>query len=440
MDMLGNRGWGFAGMETAGAHQAAAALLDPTRTLNAGDPGDKTLRNFRYQLLYGVILLAAASAGTWPYVALWCEHYEDFLCERQDGTFDGIQVKTRQPEDGYWKITDEPFVKTIGRFVDLNRGLRSRANRFHFVSNAKCDEVTPTNSDERRRGRCPRHLLEHVRAAGSSQTIVAPFKAVFDQIQAQCGCSADELFDVLKKTDIVHGPSREDIDASVANEHLGGLAGFDRLPPRGLADARDGFVAVIHRASSLQVTDPNRHLRGILDENQRDPTLAAKRLVVLETIIVPATSGPPVFAFQDQPILSLGASAETNTVLEQKLRYGGLADQIDYLRSKERAAEFALMEDIIRRPAAYPALQTQLEQVVLGAVSEAHLRTRMEGVTFGPNMMIEVQNRLRTAAIDHAEQIGHHGYDCLVGVAGLFTSECRVWWSDRFGLVSGVSG
>lgn len=427
-------------METTGGHHSAT-VLDPTRTLNAGDPGDRTLRNFRYQLLYGVILLVAASAGKRPYVALWCEHYEDFLCERQDGTFDGIQVKTRQPEDGYWKITDEPFVKTIGRFVDLNRRLGSRATLFHFVSNAKCDEVTPENGDERRRARCPKHLLEHVRAARSPTTIAAPFKAVFDHIQAQCGCSADELFDVLRKTDIVHGPSREDIDASVANEHLGGLTGFNQLPPRALADARDDFVAVVHRASSLQVTDPDRHLRGILDKNRRDPALAAKRLVVLETIIAPvAANGQPAFAFQDQPILSFGESAGTNTVLEQKLRRGGLADQIDYLRSKERAAEFALMEDIMRRSAAYPALQTQIEQVVLGAVSEAHLRTRVEGATFGREMMIEVQNRLQAAAIDHAEQIGHHGYDCLVGVVGLFTSECRVWWSDRFDLMSGEPG
>jgi len=49
-------------METTEAHHSMT-LLDPARTLNAGDPGDRTLRNFRYQLLYGVILLVAASAG-----------------------------------------------------------------------------------------------------------------------------------------------------------------------------------------------------------------------------------------------------------------------------------------------------------------------------------------------------------------------------------------
>ena len=227
----------------------------------------------------------------------------------------------------------------------------------------------------------------------------------------------------------------------MSNEHLGTLSGFNALVPRALDDARDELVAIVHRASSLQVTDPARHLRGLLDSNQRDPTLSAKRLVVSETIIVRATtSRQPVFVFKDQPILALDGKVQKSTILEQKLQQGGLSEQIEYLRSKERAAEFAIMQDIVRRPSSYPTLQTQIEQVVLSAVSEAHLRTRVENSTFGQAMMIQVQDRLKAAATEQAEQIGHHSYDCLVGVAGLLTSECRVWWSDRFQIVPGEPG
>ena len=137
---------------------------------------------------------------------------------------------------------------------------------FHFVSNARCDELTPENGDQRRRGRCPKHILEHVRLAASPSTISEPFRTVFGRFQAECGCNTEELFSVLRKVDIVHGPSREDIDASVSNEHLGTLSGFNALVPRALDDARDELVAIVHRASSLQVTDPARHLRGLLDQ------------------------------------------------------------------------------------------------------------------------------------------------------------------------------
>src|SRR5258708_5411397 len=76
--------------------------LDPAEVRNISDPGDATARNYRYQYGYGVILLVAASCGDLPYVAIWCEHHEDFLAERSDGRFDGYQVKTSRPELGAW--------------------------------------------------------------------------------------------------------------------------------------------------------------------------------------------------------------------------------------------------------------------------------------------------------------------------------------------------
>ena len=83
------------------------------------DPGDATTRNFRYQHAYGVILLAAAHTGHKPYVAIWCEHHEDFLAECVDGRYDGYQIKTCRPENGAWRMSSEALVHSIGRFVDL---------------------------------------------------------------------------------------------------------------------------------------------------------------------------------------------------------------------------------------------------------------------------------------------------------------------------------
>ena len=53
--------------------------------VQSNDPGDETQRNFRYQHAYGVILLISAGRGSLPYSNIWCEFYEDFLCERNDG-------------------------------------------------------------------------------------------------------------------------------------------------------------------------------------------------------------------------------------------------------------------------------------------------------------------------------------------------------------------
>lgn len=92
---------------------------DPSETRNSTDPGDATSRNFRYQHAYGVMLLVSAMRGLRPYAAIWCEQHEDFLAQRQDGSFDGYQIKTSRPELGAWTLKDGELTKSIGRFVDL---------------------------------------------------------------------------------------------------------------------------------------------------------------------------------------------------------------------------------------------------------------------------------------------------------------------------------
>ena len=75
---------------------------------------------FAIKNAYGAILLIAGAANIEPYSAVWCEHLEDLLAERTDGGYDAIQVKTRQPENGYWQLSAEEIIKSIKRFVNLH--------------------------------------------------------------------------------------------------------------------------------------------------------------------------------------------------------------------------------------------------------------------------------------------------------------------------------
>jgi len=406
--------------------------IDPTTLFDGSDPGDATQQNFRYQHLYGVILLIAAAKGTRPYSNIYCEHFEDFLCEKTDGMFDGYQVKTQRPENGAWRTTDDALIKSIGRFVDLHSKLGKKAGTFFFVSNTECDSVTPGSKDDVKRGRCPALLLRHISSNSNADAIQPPFKKPFDALRAECGCSAEQLFATLQRVEIILGPGKREIEAAVSNEHLASLDGFDTLAAATLNEHRDDIAAIVHRASSLQVTDAVRHLAGTVFQQETDIRVSAKRLSPTQILQPPNTqNGRPAHFFPGSPVLGLG-SIRHGTVLEQKLKHGGLEDEIDYMRVRERAAEYNIMEDIVRRPERYPALQTQIENVVLGACSEAHLRHRSDSSVFGPAMLVAVQDALKTAAKDRADQIGHHNYESLIGVAGLFTSECRVWWSPRF--------
>ncbi|HEX8222786.1 MAG TPA: dsDNA nuclease domain-containing protein [Allosphingosinicella sp.] len=241
--------------------QAPANSADPSHVRNWSDPGDATSRNYRYQHAYGVIIMVAAYRGLRPYVAIWCEHHEDFLAQRSDDVFDGYQVKTARPENGPWKLTDGELTKSIGRFIDLVEEFGDRIGNLFFVSNKDFDRVTPQSKNQRQRGRCPGLFVEHVKQCSARAEVAAPFDDAFDELQATCGCSPEQLLAVLHRMDLVLGPSRGEFDAAISNEHLAQLDGCRSLSADQLNEFRDDLVALVHRASSLHVTDPMR--RGL---------------------------------------------------------------------------------------------------------------------------------------------------------------------------------
>jgi hypothetical protein len=405
---------------------------DPAIIRDTNDPGDATHRNFRYQHAYGVILLAGARRGERSYLAIWCEHHEDLLGQRADGCYDGYQIKTSRPENGTWRMLDGEIVKTIGRFVDLVREFGSKIGELFFVTNTEFDDVADDHQDEKRRSRRPEKFLVHVRSCARHTEISALYQATFAEIQGQCGCQADELFIVLKKMNLILGPSRDSFPAVVAHEHLGKVDECKALAPAALDEWRDHLIAVICAASSLAVTDPIRHLRPLIDAADIDPTLVGKKIVVAEVMDYNgyAAAARP-FIFPGTPQIQLGGMPKPH-ILQAKLEHGKIGDQFDYLRARELAAESHLMEDAHREPKDFPKLLRQLEELVLGECSEAHLRARTAGEPYGDKMLIAVQDRLKYLATKEPKKVFNKSYECLMGLVGLLTTDTRVWWSTRF--------
>ena len=369
-------------------------------------------------------------------MAIWCEQHEDLLAQRQDGLYDGYQIKTARPEGGAWKLTDEDLIKSIGRFVDLVNVFGPKIGSLYFVSNAEWDEVTPENKNDRRRGRCPELFLRQVQGCSTPTDIFEPYAKAFRDLQKDCSCEADELFAALKQVDLILGPSRREMEASLAHQHLPQLAECQSLSPEELDAICDSLVARVHRAASLQVTNPIRHLRAFISPTDPDPVLLAKRIMVADVEVRAQIAGEmPEYEFVGEPTIQLSAGLAGN-VINQKLDRADLVGQIDYMRGRARSAEYKLIKDVHRRPDAFPKLLVQIEERVYGEAMEAQLQARQQPAPYGPAMLMEVQSRLKRLAETDAAAIGRHEYDCLIGVAGLLTNACRIWWGPRFPIVT----
>lgn len=402
--------------------------IEETRS---NDPGDQTERNFRYQHQYGVVLLLAVRRGSLEYISLYCEHHEDFLAERSDGLFDGYQVKTSKPENGAWTLTSAALVRSIGRFVDLLESYPQQIGDFFFVSNSEIDSITAESTDFVRRGKCPRILVAHVKGCALVDDIKEPYRTAFDKLAAGLGAAPPRLLDVLKRLSFIKAPSREEFDASLAHEHLGALAECAALTTSELTDLRDRLVSMFHKAAAIQVTDPDRHVRDFLSGGSADPFLLSKRIVCADVVIAAPAVTTQVVAYQGKPIISLDGSRPKG-VLEQKLVQGGIGDTVEYMKAREQAAEYHFLEEQAKTPRTAGHQLRQVEEAVHGECLEAYMSTRTPGQPFGQKMFNEVTHRLRKLEVDRKELLGGQPYEVLMGTAALLTSECRIWWSERF--------
>lgn len=403
------------------SHTAIAYALDSL------DPGDETQRNFRYQSAYGVALLVGASIGILPYTALWCEHYEDFLCERSDGLFDGYQVKTRRSENGPWTTSDNQFRSSIKRFIRLRKQFPAEIGNFYFVSNTECSDSAEKTSI----GRSPRQLRRSVLESASIEDLKEPFSTTLADLAKYCGCTEVEVFDCFARLEFIKGPGRESFDAEIAHDYVATIPRWCRLSSAELNLVRDSLVQLVFRASSVQIDSPERLLCPVDATDRRNPRLLAKRLEV-GSVLDSIDIGSPFRYIPTETAIALGEDRGQAVRRAKKLWRGGLGAYAEMLESRARSTERHLIESVLLDPQFAETTLAQVQSVVYGECLEAHAEASLVDDLFGQRMLVEVNRRLREVATDRAPLVFGSQYELLSGVAMLLTGECKVWWSPRF--------
>lgn len=401
----------------------------PASVLDDDDPGDDTQLRFRYQHGYCVILLCAGATGGRPYIAIWCEHHEDLLGEKADGHFDSFQVKTATPESGPWKMNASSLCKSIGRFVELDRKFPGKFDSHSFVSNVKCYETE--QADEL--GKSPIKFFTAVHACDSVDKLSACHAKALKELAKTVECDEKALFATCKRVRIVHGPPLDGFEASIAHEHLPKLDGCRTLAPHELDGLRDELIQTVFRASSVAVDDPSKHWCCVLGEDHLNPKLRQKRLSTSDCIVDAVAERKLVFRFAPSDgSLKLGGSKSGLKVLAKKLRKGGVVNQVEAMRARTLSAEEHLLGLVARDADHASQIIDQLKGVVQGTCSDAEAIASVKPEPWGLDMYRHVVSRLQSVAENQPDLVYRQPYDCLMGVAGLLTEECKVWWSPAF--------
>ena len=398
------------------------------------DPGDETQRNFRYQHAYGVILLVAAITKQKLYQTLWCEHHEDFLAECDDGLYEAWQIKTRKRENGAWQLNTDALRDSICRFVKLEKRYPGKIKGYYFASNAEISE----SQDKQKIGNSPSIFLHAVRDAlviNGEIKLDDPFGSSFEQLRKHCECSVEELLSVLRKLDFIKGPERESFEDEIAHTHLPKIPGCQSLSPPELNGLRDELIQVVYKASSLKVADPAKHYYCLGRPDASDPRLLSKKITVeaAQKFIKEARPVPFRFTTQNRRYQP-NFTEESMSILEKKFIKAGLGHSLDTMKNRAFAAERHLIEKALLYPDKIDGLLDQLAGVVQGECDDARLFAQNPNTPYGVAMLRDVTTRLRKISENRPAMVEGEVYECLMGVAGLLTGECTIWWSEDFDL------
>jgi hypothetical protein len=389
----------------------------PDKVLDHGDPGDDVQLRFRYQHGYGVILLAGSTTKRLAYVAIWCEHHDDLLGESADGMF------------------DKDLRKSFGKFVKMDLRFPRKFRRHKFVSNVKFFDTTQVKEI----AKSPIQFLKMVQKCKSATDLPVKWAKVLKSLADDCGCATQQLFETCHKVDLIVGPSKEAFDAEIAHEHLPKLNGCAQLSPAELDGLRDELIQTVFKASSLSIDDPSKHWCCVLGSDHLNPKLMLKRLTIPSVVDDVLAGKALLFRFAPaKSTLKLQDGRSELRILQKKMVKGGLAGLFDGMQWRTLSAENHLLSLAAKDADEAAKIINQLKGVVKGACDDAAASASASKKPWGEAMYRQVVQRLEKVAENHPDLVYHQPYDCLVGVAGLLTEQCEVWWSKPFDLKEAV--
>lgn len=439
-------------------------ILDPT------DPGDDMQRRLRYQATRAVMLALSLLDEETDTEEVFCEHHEDILVKKRGSRFIGEQVKTKLDEGGPLRSIDKEVVRSIQRFASLESRHGEFFDGYVLGSNAGFwDEDKTTSSlpyllklaSEAGDGKIPKNVLAYLkklfpkpkrtRHAGAKTNLTDPVHA-----NGSTSSGNGQACDILKKWEksIEYGiavlkklraetlPSLRDMKAALIDMLPTFPEVGDRLYSE-LDTIADALIAEALKAAALaHETARDRYLvafddpgRIILDETLKGKRITRDRILAIIQRALPAR---PDLCTCDH--FSVEQMPQGMTILEKKMAAGGLSiGNIGLAKDQKASTEYLLLQWLHRNgKTATDERYQHLRTLVRSECQEAFDSTNTDTRPFGPAMLHEIRTRLRTRHQYEKGNLFGCKYEHLLGMVGVLTEDCTLWWSKEFEIHEGV--
>lgn len=400
----------------------------PEHSLDLKDRGAETGRRYRYQYacagLFSVYLLLEDS----EYSEIYCEHHEDIVLKYNDGTYCGIQVKTK--EDGKFSFNDATTFDIINKFIRCDVKHNPHFKKYIIATNCGYTKTENANDIDF----CLSSLREGVE---NNPLLDNPFfKNLVSKWETETGQSQEKVLDVLKKTYTQKVFPLERFDVSLAYN----IAILTQNQDQGLAtllDISHDLIEKVFESSSYPCLDPRYHFLCLLE----NPEEQAVTLTVQEKMIT-KDMVEEIFRKNIDPTvyLSMVDSKKIGQLspgvhrLELKMDSGGIKAMDIYYHKSHKVSSEALLAKWYKK---YGSKETNLRfqhlsNKVGNQCQEAYRVNYNDTEKFGENMLIDVSERLKEISPEIKTTFSDCSYEHLLGISGILTQECMVIWSMEY--------
>lgn len=417
--------------------------IDPGQVLDTKDPGDDVALRYRYQHCYAAINAVKLVVDEDDISEVICENHEDFIVKKATGLYVAVQVKTRDLKGNQFKSGDAALKKALEKFCKLNGSFEGSFECFEFVTNHSFwDGEESAQSFPWVLSK----LKERKTVKGLKGT--NPVRKFVDELCESAELEADIVVDTLLKTKISSRMNTlESIGADV-HSALAECPGVDQLSYTAVLRIAKALIALVCDASTKAKDGPTTELYAAgsdFDAVVAGQLLANKKIRKSDVLQIIDEFRQQPLSFEGLDISDVVLPDEIPSDLARMIRKmarGG----VQHLRVTE-------VQDLVRSFEAlflkwvnkYGAEEAQSRyNTLLVAVrhecNEARISAESSGSdVFGPEMYAELFERLRHRSASEPEQFFNCRPETLLGVTGLLTEQCKVWWSQEFDVSEGAT-
>lgn len=404
----------------------------PSSVLDVHDPGDDTLARYKYQCSVAAVNCVRLLTDEPNVIRVICENFEDLLLEHPNGSFIGLQVKTRRLDLDAFKASDDAVLKSFSRFCELDQLFPDKFTTFDFSTNHWFWETSENDKN------LP-WLLKKLKERGNVKRLpkTNPLRKYVGCICEKSKISEEQVVATLLK--IVLNSRSEPVDAIAhrVREAVGSYKPTADLTLSQNAKLAEEIVNLTFQASSKKLSGDPAELyaagvdfKNVLEAHTLSGKCITKELV--ENILIqPAGTSEPLELSSLVPIESLPTHL---AVMVQKLDKGGLqAARIEQMSDLVKSFQALLFRWINKHGVeqAEERYQTLLTTVNFEC-TEAQVACEAPNTQYAPKMYEHLFEKLSARVAEAHDELHGCRPEHLLGAAGMLTEQCKAWWSPKF--------